>query len=273
MKRIYLLFSCLLGVALLAKAHEFWLQPATFFAQPGQVVPVEVLVGEHFQGERSEGKKNRIVQYAHWSGATKENLTPQLTQGHYGSTPVKLSAPGTHLIALANTNKYLEMRADSFLLYLQEDGLDPVIKYRKEHNQIQKRSREFYRRCVKSLVLVGRLNPQDKTYNLNAGMPLEIIPVQNPYSLKPGETIRFTVLFENKPLPNALVRYWNRATINHSAPAHFTGQQQRTDAKGQVSFQLKAGNNMVSVVQMVPYADAKQADWQSYWGSLTFGCR
>lgn len=273
MKRIYLFFTLLLVVTLTSNAHEFWLQPTIYFALPNQVVSLNVLVGEHFQGERSEAKKNRIVQYAHYSKSTKEDLTPQFTGGHYGSTPVKLAVPGTHLIAFTNTNKYIEMRADSFLLYLQEDGLDPVIQYRQAHKQTQKRSREFYRRCVKSLLQVGPFNLQDKTYSLNSGMPLEIIPTQNPYSLKPGKTIRFTVLFENKPLPNALVRYWNRATIKDSAPADFTEQQQRTNANGQVSFQLQAGNNMVSLVQMVPYADTKQADWQSYWASLTFGCR
>jgi uncharacterized GH25 family protein len=273
MKRIYLLLTFIVCLVLLARAHEFWLQPDTFFAQPGQVVNIEVLVGEHFQGERSEGKKNRISQYTHWTGSTKEEIAPKLTEGHYGSVPLKLATPGTHLIAFANTNKYLEMRADSFLLYLQEDGLDPVIQWRKQHNQTQKRSREFYRRCVKTLIQVGPPHVQDSSYSCDTGMPLEIIPNQNPYNLKPGATLSFTVLFENKPLANALVRYWNRAAISHSAPAAFTEQQQRTDAKGQVRFELKAGNNMISLVQMVSYADTKQADWQSYWGSLTFGCR
>ena len=273
MKRIYLFLACIVGLALVAQAHELWPQPSAFFAQSGEVVPIEVVVGEHFQGERSEGKKNRIVHYTHWLGSTKEEITPMLTEGHYGSVPLPLAVSGTHLIALANTAKYLEMRADSFLLYLQEDGLTQVIQWRKQHNQTQKRSREFYRRCVKTLIQVGPLTSQDYTYSRNTGMPLEIIPAQNPYSLKPGSPLRFTVLFDNKPLPNALVRYWNRASIQHSAPADFSEQQQRSDAKGQVSFQLKSGNNMISLVQMVPYADTKQVDWQSYWGSLTFGCR
>ncbi|SOD97719.1 DUF4198 domain-containing protein [Spirosoma fluviale] len=273
MKRVFLFFSFSLFLIFLAHGHEFWLQPNTFFAEPGQLVPVEVLVGEHFQGERSEGKKNRIIQYVHWFGNTKEDIAPQLTEGHYGSVPVKLSTPGTHLIALANTNKYLEMRADSFLLYLKEDGLDPVIQWRKQHNQTRKRSREFYRRCVKTLIQVGPLTTNDQTYSRNTGMPLEIIPAQNPYRLKPGGSLQLTVLFQNKPLAGALVRYWNRPSSQQSAPSDFTEQQQQSDKNGQVRFAIKAGNNMVSLVQMVPYADTKQADWQSYWGSLTFGCR
>ena len=74
---------------LLAQAHEFWLQPDTFFAQTGQVVNIEVLVGEHFNGERSVGKKNRLIQYAQWVEGTKEDLSPSLTEGHYGLVPPK----------------------------------------------------------------------------------------------------------------------------------------------------------------------------------------
>ena len=273
MKRIYLLLPLVVCLVLLAHAHEFWLQPNTFFTQPGQTVNIEVLVGEHFRGERSEGKKNRIIQYTHWAGSTKEEITPQLTQGHYGTVPVKLSTSGTHLIALANTAKYLEMKADSFLLYLQEDGLDQVIQWRKKHNQTQQRSRELYQRCVKTLIQAGPVSTQDRVYSRNTGMPLELIPSTNPYSHKPGETIQFTVLFENKPLQNALVRYWNRSSIQHAVPMNLQEKQQRTDANGQVRFQLKAGVNMISLVQMVPNADPKQADWHSYWGSFTFGCR
>ena len=278
MKRIYLLLAFIGCCVLLAQAHEFWLQPNTFFAQPGQVVTIEVLVGEHFNGERSEGKKNRLVQYAHWIEGAKEDVSPSLTEDHYGIVPLKVTKPGTHLVAFANTNKYLSMRADSFLLYLQEDGLDQVIKLRQERNETQTRSREFYRRCVKTLIQVGAVKPTDKTFSLDTGMPLEVIPEKNPYSLKPGEWAEFRVVFDHKPLPNALVRYWTRpfmkgTELPDSKPKGLTEEHQRTDAKGRVRFRLRAGQNMVSLVQMVPVMDDKQADWQSYWGSLTFGCR
>lgn len=281
MKAIYLTVFLVLSLTVLGVAHEFWLQPQRFFAAVNDVVPVEIMVGEAFQGERSEGKKNRIIQYVHVANGTKENLAPGLTNDHYGVTAVTLASPGTHLIAFANTPKFLSMRADSFLLYLKEDGLDNVIQARRQQNDTQQRSRELYRRCVKTLIQVG--DKPDDTFATNTGMPLEIIPVQNPYSLKPGQSADFQVLFEQKPLPMALVRYWNRDAANK-----LQEQQQRSNAQGRVRFSLRAGRNMVSLVQMVPYTgitqtginqteigqpDSPQADWISYWGSLTFGCR
>ena len=278
MKRFWSAVSLTILISLVAKAHEFWLQPGQFFAKLGDVVSIEVLVGEHFNGERSEGKKNRILQYAHWTSGTKEDLAPSLTAGHYGVVALTITKPGTHLVAFANTNKYLSMRADSFLLYLREDGLDNVIQWRQDRHETQARSREFYRRCVKTLIQTGPVKSTDKTFSLDTGMPLEIIPVQNPYAIKPGDWAEFQILFDHKPLPNALVRYWTRP-LSHVKelpdvkPKGLTEEQQRTDVNGRVRFQLRTGQNMVSLVQMVPTTDTKEADWQSYWGSLTFGCQ
>lgn len=278
MKRIYLVAGFCILLVLVAQAHEFWLQPGVFFAQPGQVVSIEVLVGEYFNGERSEGKKNRLLQYAHWAGRLKEELAPRLTEGHYGVVPLRLTTPGTHLVAFANTSKYLEMRADSFLLYLKEEGLDNVVLLRQQRGQSQARSRELYRRCVKTLIQAGPVRAADQTFALDTGMPLEIIPGKNPYGVKPGEWTEFQIVFDHKPLSGALVRYWNRPAAALKGPpsvkpSGLSEEQQRTNAQGRVRFRLKAGYNMISLVQMTPHTETEQADWQSYWGSLTFGCR
>lgn len=274
MKTIYLTLFLMLSLTVLGVAHEFWLQPQRFFAAVNDVVPIEIRVGEAFQGERSEGKKNRIIQYVHVVNGMKEDLTPGLTNDHYGVAAVKLASPGTHLIAFANTPKFLSMRADSFLLYLKEDGLDNVIQIRQQKNDTQKPSRELYQRCVKTLIQAG--DKPDSTFAINTGMPLEIIPAQNPYAVKPGQPVSFQILFDQKPLPMALVRYWNRTATNQ-----LHQEQQHSDAQGRVRFNVRAGSNMVSLVRMVPHtgpdetgvppAGLPPADWISYWGSLTFG--
>ena len=276
MKKVYLTATLVIGLTLLSVAHEFWLQPQRFFAAVNDVIPIEIRVGEGFQGDRSEGKKNRIIQYVHVANGTREDLTPGLTNDQYGVAAVKITNPGTHLIAFANTPKFLSMRADSFLLYLKEDGLNNVIQARQQRGDNQKRSRELYQRCVKTLIQAG--NRPDSTFAVNTGMPLEIIPAQNPYALKPGQSVSFQILFEQKPLPMVLVRYWNRTAANQ-----LHQEQQRSDAQGRVRFNVRAGSNMVSLVRMIPHtgpdevglppAGLPPADWISYWGSLTFGCR
>lgn len=257
-------------------AHEFWLQPSQFFARIGDKLSIRVLVGESFVGERSEGKKNRIVQYRHHTDGGTTDLAPTLTGDTYGDVSVTLTTPGTHLFSFANTPKFLAMKANSFLLYLEEDGLDNVIAARKQRGETNKPSRERYQRCVKTLVQVG--NKPSGTFAHNTGMPLEIIPAKNPYAQHPGQTASFQILFMNKPLSGALVRYWNRTAANQLTGSPYHEEKQRSDARGRVQFRLRAGSSMVSVVRMIPAqaltpTDSSPADWHSYWGSLTFGCQ
>ncbi|GAB2591423.1 DUF4198 domain-containing protein [Spirosoma areae] len=264
-KHFFALTLLFIGIGI-SFGHEFWLQPSTFFASIGGKIRVQVLVGEGFMGERSEGKKNRISQYRHHTVAGSTNLAPALTGETYGDVTVSLTTAGTHLFSFANTPKFLTMKPDSFLLYLEEDGLDNAIAARKQRGDTGKPSRELYQRCVKTLVQAGLKT--DTTFAKNTGMMLEIIPTKNPYDQRPGQRAEFTVLFGNKPLEGALVRYWNRDGANH-----LTEAKQRSDAQGRVRFVLKSGANMVSLVRMIPNDDAATADWHSYWGSLTFGCR
>jgi uncharacterized GH25 family protein len=252
-------------------AHEFWLQPNRFFANVGDKLTIQTMVGEGFSGEQSNGKKEKILQYKHQSATGTADLAPTLTGDVYGTLPVSLTTVGTHLISFSNTPAFLAMRADSFLLYLKEDGLDNVISTRQQQGTASKPSREMYQRCVKTLIQVG--DKSDNTFVENTGMPLEIIPAQNPYDQRPGQIATFQVLYGNKPLAKALVRYWNR---NGSNP--LSQERQRSDGQGRVRFRLRAGNNMVSLVHMTPYVRTdttkpSPADWHSYWGSLTFGCR
>ena len=263
-KQLFVVLACCcLSIAF---GHEFWIEPNEFFTRVGATIHVQVLVGENFTGERSEGKKNRLIQYRHQTTTTSEDLAPTLTGDTYGDVPVLLKTPGTHLISFANTPKFLAMKADSFLLYLEEDGLDNAIETRKQRGETAKPSRELYQRCVKTLVQVGK--KPDNAFAQNTGMMLEIIPLKNPYAQHPGQTAEFSVLFDGKPLAGALVRYWNRDATNH-----VTEEQQRSDAQGRARFKLRAGANMVSLVRMIPNNDPAEADWRSYWGSLTFGCR
>ncbi len=265
MKKAFFVVGLCLAVSA-AIAHEFWLQPSLFFAKAGDEISLKVMVGENFLGERSEGQKNRIIQYRHHTANGTADLVPTLTGGTYGDLSVALNMPGTHLFSFANTPKFLSMKADSFLLYLREDGLNKVITARQQQGTSGKPSREIYQRCVKSLVQVG--DTPDHTFAKNTGMPLEIIPAKNPYEQRFGQSAEFRVYFMDKPLEGALVRYWSRDAANH-----LTEEKQITNALGDVRFRLRIGQNMVSVVHMVPAQNTSQADWHSYWGSLTFGCR
>ena len=98
-------------------------------------------------------------------------------------------------------------------------------------------------------------------------MPLEIIPLKNPYTLKVGDKMTVQILFNGKPLANNLIVTWDKT------PTTKTRQQKyKTDKKGFLTFMLdKKGQWMVSLVHMIALENNSEADYQSYWGNLTFG--
>lgn len=54
-------------------AHEFWIQPAKYFANAGEVIGLNFIVGEHFKGERWGGggrRDNKADLISTWGSLT-----------------------------------------------------------------------------------------------------------------------------------------------------------------------------------------------------------
>ncbi len=240
-------------------AHEFYLLPSNFRPGLGEEVNIAVLVGEYFQGEPWVSKSYQPIFFKQFFGKKTTDLTAKL--GQKGSD-VTHDEQGSYLYALQTGNKYIELEAAKFLSYLKEDGLDNVIALREKRKEQNLQSKEFFARCAKTLIQVG-----DKTtasFAVNTKMTLEIIPSKNPYTLAPGDALSFQILFHGKPLAGAKIRYWNRIDKVYTEIA------QLSDKQGNVSFQLKKGPSMVSIVTMEATPAGSKADWQSWWGSYTF---
>ncbi|WP_160714121.1 DUF4198 domain-containing protein [Chitinophaga solisilvae] len=263
MKKLFLA-TAILCSSVLAFSHEFWLQPLKFILKVNEPAAVNVMVGESYKGERSDGRKYEVLQLKHFSATKEEDLKSALGGPKKSSMTVAFSEPGNHLLAFSNTGKYIGLDAKKFNEYLAEEGLDNVKEWREQHQQADKPGREFYQRCAKTLFQVG--DQHDDTYARNTGMRIELIPASNPYTIASGDQITFRVLFDNVPVKNALVLAWqvkqNKTSVNKF----------RSNDAGEVTFPIeKAGRWMISSVHMIPDASGEKADWQSFWGSYTFG--
>lgn len=264
MKRITTTLILLISAWTLFTSHEFWLAPNQFRVKPGQTVKLDLLVGEDFHGEIWGARKKRTETLHHYFGKQKEDLTAQALATDSLSIEFKCKKKGTHLLATRSNNSFIELEADKFNEYLKEDGIDNILALREKKGELGKSSREFYQRCAKSLLQAGKKT--DDTYAINCGMPLEIIPLQNPYDLKIGDKLSVKILFEGKPLADAVVRSWQKVDETKTNQARF-----RTNARGIADIELNAkGIWMISLVKMVETSDKSQSDYQSYWGSLTF---
>jgi uncharacterized GH25 family protein len=114
----------------------------------------------------------------------------------------------------------------------------------------------------KSLLLCGLPNTAQADRTL--GFTLELVAERNPYLLSDGEDLPVRLTYENRPLADALVVALNRLKPLDKLSA-------RTDKDGRARLHLQPGGMwLIKAVHMIPAPAGSNAEWQSYWASLTF---
>ena len=241
-------------------AHDMWIEPATFFPRPGQIVGVGLRVGEDLLGDPIPRNPALIHQFVVEDAAGR---TPVV--GRDGSDPagiVRAAMPGLLVIGYRSHPSAVTLDAAKFNQYLKEEGLESIAAMRSRRNDSGKGVRELFSRCAKSLMLIGPDGESQADRPL--GFPLELVAEKNPYALGAEQELPVRLTFENRPLSGVLVVAINRLNPTDKVSA-------RSDAEGRVRFRLKhRGLWLVKAVHMVPAAADTGADWASYWASLTF---
>ena len=263
MRKISLIFFLLTFISPLL-AHEFWLDPEKFIYKRAEKVNIRFLVGENFEGENWTGNNERIKSLQIYYGGVNDDLSPVVTEATGDSIEYLMIDEGTNLVAFNSNNSFIELEPSKFEEYLKEDGLIEALDYRKKNNETGCNGREFYQRCAKTLVQVG--DQKDKTYLFTTDLGIDVIPYTNPYQVSNNELFRAKILYKRSPMRNGLVKVWNRVK-NKTVK-----KELRTDASGDIAFRITTkGKWMISTVKMERLTDNPVADWQSYWGSLTWG--
>ena len=263
MRKISLILFLLTFISPLL-AHEFWLDPDKFIYKRTEEINIRFLVGENFKGENWKGNNERIKSLQIYYGGVNDDLSPVVTDASGDSIEYFMIDEGTNLIAFNSNNSFIEMAPSQFEAYLEDDGLTNALEYRKQHNETGCPGREFYQRCAKTLLQVG--DTRDKTYSFATELAVDIIPYSNPYELNNKELFRAKVFYKRSPLVHALVKVWHR--LNNKTEK----KELRTDANGEIVFRVATkGKWMISTVRMERLIDNPICDWQSYWGSLTWG--
>lgn len=255
--------SCL--GALPVAAHEFWLQASPSMLAAGGASELTLRVGENFDGEQTPFVDERTVALRHYVAGTVTDLAARLPRRTAVPKLLVPLAAGTSLITFDSQPIEFSLSADTFHAYLHEEGLDHIIEQRKAAGKETTPGRERYRRHVKTLLRAGAAS--DGTYALRTGQRMEITPLSDPFAAAPGATLRLKLTFDGKPLPDVLIKGWHR----HRDQSQLLIIRARTDAAGEVGLSLPYGGEwMVSAVHMQAAQGTANADWDSFWGNLTF---
>ncbi len=252
----------LLVVATIAPvaAHDFWLAPSAYRPKVGALVGLRLLVGQEMIGDPVARDPQTIKRFVVVSGSTEKPVP-----GRDGGDPagiVRVDAPGFLIVGYESVPRPVELTPDTFDQYLGEEGLDEIKSLLAARPLKGKVAREIFSRCAKTLLQSGETSPTDHDRAL--GLSFEIVAERNPYLSAAGRELPFVLTYQGQPRSGALV-----IAINQRDP--LKQMSARSDARGRVVFTLPVGGVwLVKAVHMIPAKAGANADWESFWASLTF---
>jgi hypothetical protein len=268
-RRTILIVGTLLLVASAALAHDLFLKLDTYFLQPHARVRIPVLNGTFTKSENfvapgrladisvvSPAGRTRLLPTAVWSpGADSTSLLS-----------LELGDAGTYVTGASTRPRELDLSAEEFNGYLEEDGIPDVLAARRAAGELGKGARERYSKHVKAVFQVG--DARSDGFNAVLGYPAEIVPLENPYASGRRTTLRVRCLVDGRPVANQTV-LWGGDRGGEALAQRST----RTDADGVAELTLDAaGRWYVKFVHMVR-ATQPGLDYESKWATLTFETR
>ena len=262
-----------------AAAHDIWLLPNRFVLERGDTLVVRQLAGSELDPEHHLGLLRTMT-------PRFELITPDGSEDLLASLPTMKERPeirpvlrrvvdfdGLALVAMEHDFIWTEFTSAEFADYVEHEQQEIADLHGHEH-QVEGRDAtvtERYARTLKTLIQVGQTARGD-LHRRVLGHKLEILLLQNPYLLGPGDELDVKILFKGMPLIDQVV-----AAFSGGGGELVAKSTARTDRHGVARFQLtRPGTWLVRLVHMIPCEEHPEVDcddvaWESYWSSFSFG--
>lgn len=257
----------LLGVlfAVPVIAHDLFLKLDSYFVNVNQKVSISLFNGTF---QKSEGAvlfarltdTSVISPSGLVSHPAEENFSKNETKSFLNIVPTEA---GTYVAGLSTMWRENALAAKEFNSYLPAEGIPDILEARKRDGELDKDARYRYSKYVKAIFQAGNL--QSDNYKKKLGYAVEMIPQQNPYKMKRGNTLDILCLRDGKPLAGQIV------TTGYESAGKMLGETSvRSDANGFIKLKLtNAGKWYAKFINMVKIDDPK-LDYESKWATLTF---
>ncbi len=210
----------------LFSSHVMYLKLDSYFLEPNASASIQLFNGT-FEKSENVIDRNRMLDASLMGNG--ERIKVKETQWTEKDSVTLLNfttgEEGTWIAGISTAPKSIEMDADAFNTYLEHEGILDMLTWRRENNVSEEEAVEKYSKHVKTIFQVGDKRSDD--WQKVLGYPIEFIPLENPYDLNTGDSLRVKLLLNGEPLANQLVY------ANYKAPGDGHTHEDGEDAKAE----------------------------------------
>jgi len=242
-----------------ARAHDTWLLPDKFEVAAQQTVTIDLTSGMAFP-ELETGPKRERVESAKCRLAGRTFDIVDIAAGPKSLVfKSELPQSGVATFWVKLPPKSIELKPEEVEHYLEEIDAPPAV--RKQWAEMEpKRWRELYTKHQKTFVRVGE--PQaDRSWAEPVGSGLEIVPENDPTTIRTGDTLAVRVLKDGRPHADF--------SLNAVAAGDAKGETRKTDSSGRVVFPLNKPGRWLLRGTDLRRAGQRDAEWESDFVTLT----
>lgn len=257
-----------LAPAFRAGAHDFWIEPSSFRPSSGQPLLLRLRVGELFLGDPVPRNDARLRRFE-----TRSATASQPVPGENGADPAGRTTlhgdEGEVVVVFESSPSFTTMTPELFSLYLEQEGLTAIAAERQARGIApgSQGATDAFSRHAKALLEGPAPGGAEGAFATRQALELELRPLATPRV--GGFAVELS--FRGRPLADTQV-----VAIPRRRPQD--AQTTRSDREGRASFELVPGEWLIKAVHVLPRADferlavsdAGDADYRSYWASLTF---
>jgi hypothetical protein len=243
-----------------ALAHETWLMPSQHIAKVGEEVRLGLTSGMDFPGLGSPIRPERVAKASYRLGGENVDLNALEAQEKSLVTIQAFSKEGVATVWIDLKPRDIELTDEQVEEYLDEIGATDEIRRIWAARKGRVPWRETYTKHVKTFVVVGDPG-EDRSWEVPAGMALEIVPVSSPLAAQRGEKFSVRVLADGEPLASFPIGLMMQGMAGRAF--------QTTDTDGRATFELEGmGDALIFAVRLRLENDG--ISWKSDFTTMTF---
>lgn len=264
-KRLLQFFLLTTVIAPVASAHEFWIEPTQYRVEPKSMIEAFLRNGENFVGSSVSYHKGSTARFEIFHATNTEQITPRL--GDDPALALNVQQNGLHVViheSPVSTIAYTKW--DKFQRFADHKDFKNMLARHQERGLSEVYFKEAYTRFSKSLISVGDGVGNDQHF----GLEIELVALQNPYTLKPDDSINVAGYYQGQLRPDAQIELFEKAPNGEVVVKLY-----RTDDNGVVELPVKSNHSYLvdMVVLRKPskaLAQGRGVVWETLWASLTF---